>query len=368
MSAVESSGGTPATPTFDASLAADPAVSFAVVYHYPCPDGAMAALCASTALPPARTRWHPLAVYSSPAARAAVAASFTRDTVVFVLDFSGGAPFLAAAAAAARAVVLIDHHKTVHDDLAALGPAPPGNLVPVVDMRRSGCGLAAAYFSAPAALPPGVAGALALVEDNDLWLHQLEGSKEAAAGFAACAGELDANARPGGPPALWAALAALTTDFLKSAGVEELRAQDAAVAADVAAAAPLVVPVGPGGADGAGARAGLRCLGVLTATPQYRSAAGNAVAAAARARGLAAAAAVACDEPGLARGPAGEAMVKVSLRSIGDVDTTPLARSYGGGGHANASSFNVARAAWDAWLAAGAGEPPGAGAGGPGAA
>jgi len=354
--------GAPASPhpTFDFALAADPAVTFVVVYHYPCPDGAMAALCASTALPAERTRWAPLAVYSPPAARASLAASLQRTDVVFVLDFSGGAPFLAAAAAAARAVVLIDHHKTVFEDLAALSPRPP-SMTAVVDMGRSGCGLAADYFCARPRLPPAAAGALALVEDNDLWRHALPGSQEAAAGFAGAAGELDANARPGGPPALWAALAALSPDGLRAAGAEELRAQAASVAEDAAAAAPLAVPAGPGGGGGGGVPA-LRCLGVLTARPQYRSAAGNALAAASAARGLAAAAAVAYVEPGLAPGPAGEPLVKVSLRSVGDVDTTPLSRSWGGGGHANASSFNVARATWDAWVAAGA---AGAGGGAP---
>lgn len=31
--------------------------------------------------------------------------------------------------------------------------------------------------------------------------------------------------------------------------------------------------------------------------------------------------------------------IKVSLRSIGDEDTTAVSQAYGGGGHKNASSF-----------------------------
>jgi nanoRNase/pAp phosphatase (c-di-AMP/oligoRNAs hydrolase) len=40
---------------------------------------------------------------------------------------------------------------------------------------------------------------------------------------------------------------------------------------------------------------------------------------------------------------------KVSLRSVGAVDTTPATKAFGGGGHANASSCNVARSVFASW-------------------
>ena len=45
----------------------------------------------------------------------------------------------------------------------------------------------------------------------------------------------------------------------------------------------------------------------------------------------------------------GEGKIKVSLRSIGDFDTTAISQQYGGGGHKNASSFNVDKAVFESW-------------------
>jgi nanoRNase/pAp phosphatase (c-di-AMP/oligoRNAs hydrolase) len=41
--------------------------------------------------------------------------------------------------------------------------------------------------------------------------------------------------------------------------------------------------------------------------------------------------------------------VKVSLRSIGDEDTTVVSEAYGGGGHRNASSFLLDAAEFEGW-------------------
>ena len=60
--------------------------------------------------------------------------------------------------------------------------------------------------------------------------------------------------------------------------------------------------------------------------------------------GLAAAGAVVYEEESL-----GAETWKVSLRSVGAVDTTPATKAFGGGGHANASSCNVARSVFASW-------------------
>lgn len=41
--------------------------------------------------------------------------------------------------------------------------------------------------------------------------------------------------------------------------------------------------------------------------------------------------------------------IKVSLRSIGDEDTTVVSQAYGGGGHKNASSFVTDIAEFESW-------------------
>lgn len=42
-------------------------------------------------------------------------------------------------------------------------------------------------------------------------------------------------------------------------------------------------------------------------------------------------------------------MIKCSLRSIGDVDTSAISKQFGGGGHKNASSFIVPLKEFHSW-------------------
>ena len=42
-------------------------------------------------------------------------------------------------------------------------------------------------------------------------------------------------------------------------------------------------------------------------------------------------------------------LLKVSLRSVGAEDTTAVARAFGGGGHANASSLLLPAAEFEGW-------------------
>ena len=42
--------------------------------------------------------------------------------------------------------------------------------------------------------------------------------------------------------------------------------------------------------------------------------------------------------------------MKVSLRSIGDEDTTDISQAFGGGGHRNASSFIVDTIEFESWI------------------
>ena len=45
----------------------------------------------------------------------------------------------------------------------------------------------------------------------------------------------------------------------------------------------------------------------------------------------------------------GDSLFKVSLRSTGDLDTTVVSKFYNGGGHKNASSFNILKTVFDTW-------------------
>jgi hypothetical protein len=281
------------------------------------------------------------------------------DDVIHLLDFSGGAAFVMALSAAVAEVRLVDHHKTAAEDLAWMeaGAGVPANLHATLDMARSGATLARDVYKIAPLLDArlGAAGAARVlrmysyVEDNDLWRHALEGSRACAAGLAARALPYDASAAEPGAAAVWEALLAQDADELIREGSELLSAEARAVGEEVARAEVVAIPWGPGSAQ-AGSAA-MSCLAVLTQRPDLRSPLGNALAAASAQRGLAPAGAVVYVEPAMGEQRAA-ALYKVSLRSIGkgvEADTSAVSRSFGGGGHANASSFTIQKEVWASW-------------------
>lgn len=330
-----------------------------LLYHFPCPDGAFAALAAWLALTAAgrSVRFAPQVSYVTPAARVAAlpALGIAPEDTVHLLDFSGGVEYIRALCVYAARVRLVDHHKTAAEDLAALGAGVPANLEVHIDMGRSGATMARDTYDVARVLAArlGADGAarvatlFAYVEDNDLWRHALPHSKEFTAGLAAAGLEYDANKHPG----LWEALLALEPAALIASGRARLAEDERVIAVEAAAAYRVAIPYG----DASGQQPQvLHCLAALTTHPDLRSGLGNAVAAAAGATpGCVAAGAVVYEEPGMGAAAAA-AQYKVSLRSVGDVDTTPVSKAYGGGGHKNASSFNVDKAVWAGWAAAGA--------------
>ena len=310
-------------------------------YHYPCPDGVFSALAAYVTLRnTSRTlRYCPLTVFQKEEERiASIPQKFAGADVVYLLDFSGGPKFIAALCSfvGAGRVFLLDHHKTGKEDIDAMQPAP-GNLTVVFDMDRSGATIAKDYFDASRFLTPAQLEVIAYVEDNDLWRHKLASSKEFTAGLASLKLEFDANVNAG----LFDMLLSLRADSLISAGVAELAAAEAKIAAAVAQAFVISFPVASDGSS-------ITMLAVVTDAPDLRSGMGNALALKSAERGFPPVGAVVYEEPGLS---ASESLFKVSFRSTGDCDTTPLARSFGGGGHKNASSCNVPRPLFLSWRA-----------------
>lgn len=304
-------------------------------YHYPCPDGIYAALCAhvhfrSLGVTP---RWLPLAVYATEASRLEAAAALTAEDDLYLLDFSGGVNFILAACKQARRVFLIDHHKTAADDIAAL-PSRPENLdTTFVDMMRSGATLSRDYFNASPFLSSEVLETIELVEDNDLWRHKLVDSKAFAAGFAALKLEMD----PGKNSGIWSQLLSFSRTAIVAAGRLALEEEAAIIKSEAATAFTVSVASPP-----------LTCLAIITMHPGLRSTAGNLLAEASLARGLDACGIIAYTEPG-----AGSDVIKVSARGVADFDTTLFTKAYGGGGHKGASSCIVSEAVFASWREAG---------------
>ncbi|XP_043716315.1 uncharacterized protein LOC122664528 isoform X2 [Telopea speciosissima] len=116
----------------------------AVLYHYPCPDGAFAALAAhlffSATSHPAV--FFPNTVYDPIRAEDLPVDEFNE---VYLLDFVGPSGFVRDISSKVERVVILDHHKTA---LEMLGGNSLGseNVIKVIDMKRSGATISYDYF------------------------------------------------------------------------------------------------------------------------------------------------------------------------------------------------------------------------------
>jgi hypothetical protein len=319
---------------------------FAVAYHFPCPDGVFGALAAhlyfvdAGKLPEgAKLSFVPQRVELSPSAVDATV------TDVYMIDWIGSAKNVVRWAESAATVTLLDHHKTSIDELAAL-KALPSNVVDLCDLEHSGATLAWNHFFALLEDEPELRDRVftrelhelfLLVEDRDLWRCAMPDSKAVSTGMASYQMNYDARSNPD----IFKHLLTLRIDPMREAGLRELVATEAAVKAELLGA--FVVRLG----NGALPFPVDECLAVVTAKNKHlRSEIGNELARMSKERGLAAMGAVAYVETAL---QSDAELLKVSLRSLGDLDTTPISKFYNGGGHANASSFNVHTKHFNRW-------------------
>ena len=145
------------------------------IYHGNCADGFGAAWVVRKALGP-DVEFHS-SRYGDPAP------DVTGKNVIIV-DFSYKYDVLVALADTAASVLVIDHHKTAMADLVDVPPAElhyeaqaknsTGKLHALFDMNRSGAGLAWDFFFPAQPRPP----LINHIEDRDLWLFKLEGTRE----------------------------------------------------------------------------------------------------------------------------------------------------------------------------------------------
>jgi oligoribonuclease NrnB/cAMP/cGMP phosphodiesterase (DHH superfamily) len=151
------------------------------IYHGNCADGFGAAWAVRHALGK-RVEFHP-GIYGQ-------APPDVADRHVLLVDFSYKRPVVLEMARVANTVVILDHHKTAADDLAGFKPPAPYeewhdtslNLVvedipPIAalfDMERSGAGMAWDFFHAGQPRPR----LIDHIEDRDLWRFKLPGTRE----------------------------------------------------------------------------------------------------------------------------------------------------------------------------------------------
>lgn len=94
---------------------------------------------------------------------------------VFILDFSYSRDTIIEMAKDAMNIIILDHHKSAREELVDL----PSNVKVVFDMERSGAGITWDYFHCMDNMPKFVQH----VQDRDLWKFELDYTKEFSAGL-----------------------------------------------------------------------------------------------------------------------------------------------------------------------------------------
>ncbi|KAK4280596.1 hypothetical protein QN277_012204 [Acacia crassicarpa] len=183
------------------------AKSSAVLYHYPCPDGAFAALAAhlffkATSLPSLffpNTVYRPLRAEDLP----------THEiSDLYLLDFVGPPGFVQKISTIVGKVVILDHHKTALENLGS-GSLVDENLIKEIDMERSGATIAFDYFKEKLLSSgadakhqsmvkqfEGVRKLYDYIEDGDLWRWKLQNSKAFSSGLKDLNIEFDVRLNP----------------------------------------------------------------------------------------------------------------------------------------------------------------------------
>lgn len=260
-----------------------------VVYHANCCDGFTAAWVANGALK-GSTEFVPCQYGDGP--------PDCKNRDVYVLDFSFPRETMERMNTEARTLVVLDHHKTAERNLIGLPFA-------IFDMTKSGARMAWEYFYHPTASCPSL---VDFTEDRDLWRWNLLYSREINAVIGSYPHEME----------LWDFLEAQLNDgmlrlALIAQGEAILRYQKQIVDGAVQKAREVVI-------------AG-HCVPCVNATVCFSEIAG----------------ALAEGKPfGAVWFQREDGLFVYSLRSRGDgLDVSEIARQYGGGGHKQASGFQV---------------------------
>ncbi|KAK6148222.1 hypothetical protein DH2020_019134 [Rehmannia glutinosa] len=263
---------------------------------------------------------------------------------VYLLDFVGPPGFVQQLSPKVGRVVVLDHHKTALEMLGS-GMSTSGNVTKVIDMERSGATIAHDYFKEK--LLSGDINStkdgdfsefqrmrrlFEYIEDGDLWRWRLPNSKAFSSGLK----DLNLEFNVTSNPSLFQQLLSLDLDSVISQGMSSLAHKQRLI--DEVLEQSYEIKLG-GGAYG-------HCLAVnADSIQELRSELGHQLANKSLKLNLRGIGAVVYRVPELEN----DQLLKISLRSIRDEDTTPISKEYGGGGHRNASSFLLNSEEFQRW-------------------
>ncbi|KAK9106496.1 hypothetical protein Syun_022507 [Stephania yunnanensis] len=314
----------------------------AVLYHYPCPDGAFAALAAHLYFSAIA---HPVLFFPNTVYR-----PFKVDDLplgdfedVYLLDFVGPAGFVEQISSRVERVIILDHHKTALEMFSGKNFIPD-NVTRVIDIQRSGATIAYDYFKEKLAeknlgsemLPKyevrKVTRLFKYIEDADLWRWKLPSSKAFSSGLKDLNIEFDVRSNP----ALFKQLLALDPESVINQGMESLSQKQKLISEVLEQSFEIALGNGVFG----------HCLAVETdSISELRSELGHQLANKSHSLNLRGIGAVVYRVPELENNE----VLKISLRSVVTEDTTTISLKFGGGGHRNASSFMLSSTEFEQW-------------------
>ncbi|XP_020581744.1 uncharacterized protein LOC110025538 isoform X2 [Phalaenopsis equestris] len=313
----------------------------AVLYHYPCPDGAFAALAAHLYFSAASL---PVVFFPNPVYDPVRVENLPLDELsdIYLLDFIGASGFVAEVSSKVDSVTILDHHKTALETISR-NDSVLRNVSKLIDMERSGATIAFDYFNEkllrrgisfgnhgggcdviflPENKSETVQRLFKFIEDGDLWRWELPHSKAFSSGLADMKIEYNAIVNL----SLFDQLMDLDPELVISHGRETLARKQKLI--DLALDQSYKIALGCGIFG--------HCLAVdADSISELRSELGHQLANKSRNLNLRSIGAVVYKVPELKN----DQLLKISLRSIEMEDTTAISKVYGGGGHCNASSF-----------------------------
>lgn len=255
------------------------------------------------------------------------------------MDYIGPQNFALDLCSKVSRVVLIDHHKTAIDIISTLKSNYfPPNFEVNLKMEKSGATLAYDYFNLGEtfenqALKKKMEEVYALIEAQDLYKH-IPNSKEYNSGFNAHKIDLDFSSNPD----LFQELLDLDTVEVIKLGKDNMEKEKVIIDDELSRSYKIDI----GGTEKS--KDFGQCLAVVTQYPQYRSELGNLLAQKSQAHNLKPIGIISFADKELP-----ENQLKISLRSLGNEDTTIISKYYNGGGHANASSFIIEKSIYEKW-------------------